>query len=201
MAIPISIGNSLGSSVTALSSGSFLQPGQGAKTAGIDTLFLSSLFTQGLSGFANAYSQATAYEIQGNYQKNAAEFNAKLAEIQGEDAVRRGDRAAAQVIKQGRQAQGAQRASLAAQGIDVNSGTAAQIQEDTAVLSELDALTVKTNAWRERWGLKVSAVNSTAQGQYLDTAATQASRSTLLTGGLQAANTATRAGDYIRRRT
>lgn len=55
------------------------------------------------------------------------------------------------------QAVGTQRSALAANGIDVNSGSAANLQDDTAMLGELDALTIQNNAAREAYGYKVQA--------------------------------------------
>jgi hypothetical protein len=73
---------------------------------------------------------------------------------------------------------GTQRAEFAAQGVDVGSGSAVDVQKDTAYQGEIDALTLRTNAAREAWGYTVEAQGETLQAQ-----------NTRKLGKLQAANT------------
>ncbi len=143
-------------------------------------------FASATTSLAGAYSQSQALEMQANYQKTQSEMNAKLADMQAEDAIKRGNKAAGQVKQQAKRMQGAQRAALAAQGIDIDSGSAAEIQENTEVLSAMDAMQVKNNAWKEAWGFKVQALNTRAEGSWAQAAGQAAARNTLLTGGMQA---------------
>lgn len=140
----------------------------------------------GLSIFG-AVKQSAAQKAQGEYQKSMSEINAKLAETSAKDAIFRGDEAAKNIQGQTKQLIGSQRAALAAQGINIDSGSALDIQADTARQGEIDAITVKNNAWREAWGYKVEALNSTYQGKFAQMGANAAAKNTLLTGGLQAA--------------
>lgn len=129
--------------------------------------------------------QAQALKRQGAYQRSMYELNARFAEINAEDAIRRGDRAARDLKTQSRGLIGSQRVGFAAQGVSVDTGTAVAVQEDTDRLSTIDAMTIKNNAWREAWGYRVEAATGRAQGQMAQTAAGNAARSTLLTAGLQ----------------
>jgi molybdopterin biosynthesis enzyme len=92
-------------------------------------------------------------------------MNAMIAEYQADDAISRGK------FNEKRQRQatekviGSQRAGFAAQGVDVNSGSALNTQADAAYLGELDALTIRQNAAKEAWGYKVQAVSSRRQGK------------------------------------
>jgi len=54
---------------------------------------------------------------------------------------------------------GAQRTSIAAQGIDVNQGTAAAIRSETEAFGAEDIQTIRENALREAFGLKRNAKN------------------------------------------
>ncbi len=135
---------------------------------------------------ATSISQAGAARAQGEYQKQQYETNARLADLQAKDAIDRGDKDAAAVHKKGLQVQGAQRAALAAQGIDVGSGSALEIQLETGSMARTEAAEVRNNAWREAWGYKVQANNYRGQGTMADLASQNQSRNTLLTGGLQA---------------
>jgi hypothetical protein len=55
---------------------------------------------------------------------------------------------------------GSQRASFAGQGVDVGSGSAADVQADAAYLGELDKRQILSNAQREAWGYRVDAENN-----------------------------------------
>lgn len=134
---------------------------------------------------ATAYTSAEASRAQGEYQKRMYELNQGMAEFQAKDIIRRGDKESAQMAKKVKQTVGAQRAALAAQGVDVDSGSAIEVQEDTQLIGAKDALTIKNNAWREAWGFKVQAIQMGAQGEFAKMAAGNQARNTMLTGGLQ----------------
>lgn len=100
----------------------------------------------------------------GNAAKKAAEsaakreeYNAQVAELQADDALARGREQQGLQQAQVRRMVGTQRAGFAAQGIDVGSGSAADVQADTTYLGELDRLTIGNNAAREAWGYRVEA--------------------------------------------
>lgn len=158
----------------------------------------------------SAYNQSEALKMQGEYQKQIYEQNTRFAEAQSTDAIRRGDKDAVERLRRGNrdvstikknraQTIGAQRASLAAQGLDIESGSAADIQAETAALgaedmisadeaAKLDALTIKNNAWREAWGFKVQAFDYSTRGQLALSTSQNQARNTLVTGGLQTLN-------------
>src|SRR5690242_19657087 len=73
---------------------------------------------------------------------------------------------------------GSQRAGLAANGVDINSGSAVDVQSTTAATGEADALTIRNNAARQAYGQQVQGLNygnqatlDTAQGQWAQSAA------------------------------
>lgn len=133
-----------------------------------------------------AGNQADALRAQGDYQRTVSDANAAMAEENATDAVRRGEQDAHLLRREGDRVVGAQRAGYAAQGVDVNSGSASQVQAETKMLSAMDQLTARNNAWREAYGYKVEAANSTRAGQFAQRAANNAADNTLLTGGLNA---------------
>ena len=49
----------------------------------------------------------------------------------------------------------AQRTGYAASGVDINSGTAAQVQRNTQAQGDMDLMTLRANAAREAWGYQV----------------------------------------------
>lgn len=131
-----------------------------------------------------AIAQSRATKAQASYESSILESNARIAELQAADAIRRGNLEAEKIKKQTRQVIGAQRAALAAQGLELGEDDAAAIQADTAEIGALDVLDTKNNAWREAWGYKVRARNYSTAASFSRQAASNASRNTILTGGL-----------------
>lgn len=158
-------------------------------------MMLGSLVQAG-GTIASANSQAQAMESQGAYQKQQYRFNSRLAETQGKRAILRGEKAASQYRTQVKGIVGAQRASLAAQGVSVNEGSAREVQSDTRKLAAVDIMTIKNNAWQEAWGYKVQAMDLNFKGDMAASAAQFNANSTLLTGGMNALTYATKAGYY-----
>jgi hypothetical protein len=155
-----------------------------------------SSLVQGASSFAGANSQSEAIKAQGQYQSNQLDFNAKLSDIQAKNALDRGSKNATSLKRRAKVLAGSQRAAAAAQGIEVGSGSAADIQADTATFSNQDAQEIRNNAWREAWGYNVEAMNLRSQARMARSGSEFAAKQTLLTGGIQAANYGMQAGYY-----
>lgn len=154
----------------------------------------SSLLQLAASG-----AQAQATRSRAGTEAATLKANARLADLQAEDARMRGDLAAADTLRQGRAFEGAQRAALASQGVDVNSGTPLEIQEDTAYLARLDAEQQRNNAWREAFGYRADADMMRMQARLGKRAAGNEARMTLLTGGLAAARELSQTGLFKRK--
>lgn len=127
----------------------------------------STLIGAGTSAIGAA-SQGRAQAQAAQYQAAVARNNQAVAEWQAQDALARGRVAEQNQRMKTSQFTGAQRAAAAASGVDVNSGSAADLQADAAMLGELDALTVRSNAGREAWGHRVNAANAGANAGMLD---------------------------------
>lgn len=152
-----------------------------------------------------AASAVSAYgAIQsGNAAKNQAEYQAAVdrdnqqrAEWQAKDALDRGAEAERQQRLKVQSALGSQRAAMAANGVDLSSGSPLDILGDTAMYGEMDALTIRSNAEREAYGYRVQSQNfatnaqlSQMRGSSAQTAGAIGAGSTLLTGAGQAAST------------
>lgn len=139
-------------------SGYKMPPQAGSNLSGLG---YASLGAGAIGAGVSAYAQFAA----ASYNKKIADFNKKVAQLQAKDAHKRGREASARHRLGVGALMGAQRASLAAQGQDLNDGTALALQLDTAKFGELDALTIRNNASREAWGYQVQATNYGAQGQ------------------------------------
>lgn len=135
----------------------------------------------------------SAARQRGEYEAAVQEQNATLAEQQATDALSRGQIAESRQRGVTRQVTGANRAALAAQGLDTSSGSAADVIGQDQLFGDLDALTIRNNAAREAWGYNVDAANQRQSarlarltGQNEQAAYNNQATSTLLTG---AANT------------
>ncbi len=76
-----------------------------------------------------------------------------------QDAIKRGAIEEQRQYRRTAQALGAQRAAIAANGIETAFGSAADIQTDTKLIGWEDAQTIRENAQREAKGFEISAAN------------------------------------------
>lgn len=103
-----------------------------------------------------SYSQGQAQAAAAEAQAQQADYNAKIAEQQAQDAEHRGRIAEQNQRMKTAQVLGQQRAGFGASGFDL-SGTALDILGDTAMVGEMDALTVRHNAEYEAWDRRQQA--------------------------------------------
>lgn len=118
-----------------------------------------------------ARNKAANDQAMANYQSQVAENNAQLAGYQAQQEELIGQTQEQNVRLRGAQTYGAQRASLAANGVDLGEGSANEILASTAYLNERDALTTRDNALRRAWGYKVQAQNLTSSSRAYSAAA------------------------------
>lgn len=99
-------------------------------------------------------------------QRDLARKNAEALDAAANDATDRGNQEAMLINRRARGLRGAQRVAFAAQGVDVGSGTAADLQEQTTILGNADAEQTRKNAFREAWGIRTQAANTRLAGDY-----------------------------------
>lgn len=129
-------------------------------------------------------STAAAYQQQ-RFQAKIATENQKTENARVLDALDRGQIEARDAARRQAQLAGAQRAAMAANGIDVSFGSAADLMADTAMFGREEQTTVRENTRREVMGYDTNAANFGAQAKAARSAATGA----LISGGLQVAST------------
>jgi hypothetical protein len=115
-----------------------------------------------LLGAAGQIQQGQATASAQRYNAHVQEMNATLADRRARDAIERGEVAEQKKRQQVAALRGQQTAAMAANGVDLSFGSPLDTLVDTAVLGELDALTIRTNAARESYDFKVGAVNQRA---------------------------------------
>jgi len=112
-----------------------------------------------LTGANAARNSATASQIQLNFQADMAKINERLNESNAQATLLAGQRQEQNIGLKTASLKSSQRASMAANGIDLGSDTAVNILTTTDVMGEIDKNTAETNAIRQAWGYRTSASN------------------------------------------
>ena len=142
-----------------------------------------------LLGAAGQVQSAQATSAANKYNAQVQDMNAKLAERRALDAIERGEAEERRKRMEVSKLKGAQKAAMAANGVDVSFGSPLDTLVDTATLGELDALTIRSITYREAYVYRVDAVNRRAganlsrmEAANANTAGYLAAGGTVLTG-------------------
>lgn len=108
-----------------------------------------------IGSFYSAKHQISALE----FQADMAEINARIAERGAQSVLDQGQRQIGQLTLRAGQLKSSQRAALAANGIDLGVGNAAEIQASTDIMKEIDKNTLEANAVRSAWGYRTQAAS------------------------------------------
>lgn len=121
---------------------------------------------------AGAVLGAVGSVQQGFAAQQQSEFNAQVARNNQVIAQRKADDARTRGIAEERKNQiasdqllGEQRAAAAAAGVDVNVGSAADLQADTVAFGRLDDLTIRNNAERAALGFEAQGTQFGIEAQ------------------------------------
>lgn len=147
--------------VTASSIGGSAALAAGATAAGTATaagMTTAQMVALGLSAAGTGISALGAYN-QAQTGKAVAEANAKNAEIQAQDALRRGEKDAMELRQRASAYKSAQRVAMAKNGLDLTYGTAADLQDQTDFFGQADMDTARSNARREAWARQSQSAN------------------------------------------
>lgn len=135
-----------------------------------------------VASVAGTAMSAISASNNADYQSQVAENNAIAAEQNAQYARRAGEQQAAAQSLKGADTAGKIQTAIAANGVDVNTGSAVDVEASQRQQSKLDTETVLNNADLQAYGYRTQAVNFQAQSQ-LDSA--QSSQA-LIGGGLGA---------------
>lgn len=142
---------------------------------------------QGAFTMYQASKEVDALNRQREYMDRMSNVNKMFNDNLAKEAIARGDEQASMLGRKTKQLIGTQRVNLAAQGIELDSGSALDIQQDTAKLSKIDEIKIRNNAWKEAWGIKTQGMLQDIQIKTNRQALINKGQSTLTTGGIQAA--------------
>jgi hypothetical protein len=112
-----------------------------------------------LGSFAGSFYSAKAQKSNLQHQARMAEINARVAETGAKTELARGQAEYARHTLQAGHLKSAQRAALAANGIVMNEGSAAEMLAATDIMKEIDAQTIEENALRNAWGYRIQATD------------------------------------------
>jgi hypothetical protein len=119
---------------------------------------------------ANAYGSyrsSKAQQASLDYQSSVAENNAKTAQTQATFALNDGQTEAQTQDLKSAQMLGAQRAALAANNVDLGSGSANNILTTTKFMANRDHAQITDNAMRRAWGYEVQAADYSSNAKAL----------------------------------
>jgi hypothetical protein len=98
-----------------------------------------------------------------DYQGQVADQNARLAEDQARDSIQNGNLEAQRRYRELAQTKGQQVAAMAANGVDLNFGSAADVQKDSAAIGAEDIAQLYKGSNERTRGFEINAFNYRAQ--------------------------------------
>jgi len=131
------------------------------------------------SVLSGAMAAKGAYD-QGQMAKQVGRNNQVMSEYAAQDSLRRGEEDSVKVRQRASMVKGSQRASMAAKGLDLGVGTAAELQDQTDFFGATDVATTRSNAARDAWSARAGGANARAQGDASATQGDMAAFGTLL---------------------
>lgn len=113
----------------------------------------------GVTSAIGSYYSAATQKATMQGQAAVADVNARIAELGAQSALYQGQQQVGALTLKAGQVKSSQRAAMAANGIDLGEGTAAEIQATTDLVKEIDMATLEANAVRSAWGYRTQGVN------------------------------------------
>lgn len=152
----------------------------GLTTLGGGSAIAGAATAAGLAG--SALSAKSAID-QGNYQKGVSRYNTQVARNKAQEVRNQGNEAEVKRREQTNQLLSQQRARLGASGVDMDSGSALALQEDTTRIGESDALRIRSNYDSQVNALTTGAELTQGQGDLAQRAGFNTAARSLIEGG------------------
>lgn len=142
---------------------------------------MGTTFLGGLVGAFSAFMGGEAQQQMYNYQAGVAKLNAQIAQQNATYAIKVGELQAMQTGLQGAQRLGQIKASEAASGLDVNTGSARDVQTSQRKVLGQDVAAIRSNAAKTAYNYEVEGVQYSSQAE-LDTLAGKNARTAGMIG-------------------
>jgi len=153
---------------------------------------------QGYQSYQSGQNEISGLKEQQLYREQIAGLNNRLSSIYSEQALLQGYEDIAKVNKAKTEVMGAQRVALAGQGIDIQSGSAAELLAETEKNAAMDLITVKNNAWLKSYGIKLDAEMASLEGRMMAQGTANAIANTQATTSLNMLQSGIQAAAYAR---
>lgn len=137
--------------------------GATGSTALLQNISLGTQVMGGITSATGAYYGAQGQRATLGAQAAIGEANARISELGAQAALRDGQQSIATATAKYGQLAGAQRAAMAANGVALGEGSAADVAASTEFLKEQDKTTLEINAMRAAFGQRQQAANQTSQ--------------------------------------
>lgn len=146
-----------------------------------------------VSGAIGGFYSAKMTKQQLAFESAMAEINGRVAELGAQQELLNGQKAVGALTLQAGQLKSRQRASMAANLVDLGEGNAAEIQASTDLMKAIDVNTLEANAVRSAWGFRTQGANYQSEaiakrGTASGISPFMAGASSLLTGAGQVAS-------------
>jgi len=129
--------------------------GMGGLGAGVMALQIGGMLSSTIGSFFSAETQK--YQLK--TQAIIADTNARIAELGAQSALNQGQHEIGNLTLKAGQLKSTQRTSMAANGIDLGEGNAAEVLASTEIMKEVDKNTIQANAVRSAWGYRMQGTN------------------------------------------
>ena len=113
----------------------------------------------GITSAFGAFSGAQAQKSGLKAQAAIADTNARITEMSAQSTLDAGNKEIGRYTLSAGKAKGAQRAAMAANGVDLGVGNAAETLASTEIIKEIDKNQIEANSIRSAWGLRTQATN------------------------------------------
>ena len=131
----------------------------GFSAGSMAALSLASQVGGGVMSTIGSYSNARSERLALVSQARAAETNARLADLSAQNELAKGQHEVGSLILKAGKLRSKQRAALAANGVVMGEGSAAEMLASTDLMKDIDISTIEANAARSAWGYRTEAVN------------------------------------------
>ena len=143
---------------------------------------LLSAFSQLGAGFSNSNAESSASQ----FKASQLQLSSQTAALQASSTINAANQQSTLTSKKVATAEGQARANYGAQGVAVDTGSAAAVQSSTASEGALAEQTIQSNAWREAWGFDIQNLNDKSEADMTTLEGENQANNTMLTGGMNA---------------
>ena len=135
----------------------------GLSAAALSNVALASQIGGGITSAFGAYGQASTQRANLGAQAAVAEANARISELGAQAELADSNQRIANATQRYGQLKSSQRAAMAANGIAIDQGSAADVLASTDELKAQDRATLEVNAMRAAFGQRMQASNQRSQ--------------------------------------